>query len=71
MSITITTDVFCEMCTEWVFGAVGSEADIHAARRNAKKQGWFYIKHNGYMIDVCPTCKQELDAEYPATEATE
>lgn len=55
MSITITTDVFCDACgMAWVFGCTGSRPDSRKARRAAKTEGW---ERRG-NLDVCPSCAQ-------------
>lgn len=52
MSITITTDVFCdeEGCGWWIFGVVGKRTNASGARCNAGQQGWV---HWGGK-DFCP-----------------
>ena len=59
MSISITTDVFCDICgINWTFGAVGSKPNPQAARRNAKRQGWLRRRSpiGGKMSDICRGC---------------
>ena len=58
MSITITTDVFCDICGNWIFGVTGPRASARSARRRVKDNGWIRRRlPNGKMIDVCPHCK--------------
>lgn len=60
MSITVTTDVFCEgtrngeRCVQWIFGTVGPRSAAGEARKNAKAAGW--VRRNGK--DLCPDCKK-------------
>lgn len=52
MSFTITTDVFCDNCNDWIFGATGHKIDKARALQRAKELGWTVdnCKH------VCPLC---------------
>lgn len=56
MSITITTDVFCDKCNEWVFGATEGHARPKEARERARKAGWKRKRVEGRTFDLCPTC---------------
>lgn len=56
MSITVTTDVFCDQCGDWVFGIASHKIENKKARLNAKKQGWLRIKNQ----DICPSCKEKI-----------
>ena len=59
MSITISTDVFCDNCVVWVEGISGRGfVDKKTARKNAKIQGWISIYRNKKLIDLCPACQQ-------------
>lgn len=60
MSITVTTDIFCTDCSQWIHGTISNRAKIREARRIAKKEGWNYIKspYMGKMVDVCPECSK-------------
>jgi hypothetical protein len=58
VSLTITTDVFCDGddCSQWTFGVSGPRSDAKAARTNAKHAGWSITRRG----DFCPECaKQE------------
>lgn len=57
MSITITTDVFCdgENCSAWVFGCCGPRTNAEAARKNAKREGWSITRKG----EFCPECARE------------
>ena len=61
MSITITTDIFCDYCRYWMHGISLSNSNkvaIKYTRAFATKQkGWIYKKINGKMVDLCPNCK--------------
>jgi len=61
MSITITTDIFCDSCQDWTDGACGGGGmtQTQEARRNAKRKGWVYKKIDGKMVDVCPDCQSK------------
>ncbi len=61
MSPTITTDIFCEVCSCWDSGCSVSgtnKIEVRFARRKAKARGWIYISEitSGRMIDLCPDC---------------
>ena len=56
MSVTISTDVFCDRCGNWTSGTTGSRPQIQEARRIAKGRGWKV----GRTEDVCPDCIGEL-----------
>ena len=71
MSITITTDVFCDICgANWTFGAVGSKYNHRAARRNARHQGWLRCRSpiSGDMSDICDNCAEEYGLIKPQGE---
>ncbi len=59
MSITVTTDVFCDSktCISWVFGTTAEVVRKKEARRVAKMRGWERIKADGRLTDVCPWCR--------------
>ena len=59
MSITITTDVFCDICPNWTFGTTGSRPRARVARRNAKRAGWVRQRRDGKLVDICPLCKND------------
>lgn len=64
MSIVVTTDVFCDICGNWVEGCVGgSKPQARLARRAAKKTGWLRCRSpfDGHLIDVCPGCVKEYN----------
>jgi hypothetical protein len=66
MSLTITTDVFCdgvvdgEGCHAWTEG-VTHPTSVQAtdARERAKAKGWTRRKRDGRMVDLCPLCSNE------------
>ena len=39
MSVTISTDVFCDQCGNWIEGVTGAKPRHKAARRVAKEAG--------------------------------
>jgi len=61
MSITVTTDVFCDGqdCGVWIHGTTGSKVKARAARAQAGAKGWTYVRRGGLygqMVDLCPEC---------------
>lgn len=56
MSITVTTDVFCDKCHNWTHGQVGGRAMPKAARAKARGKGWKRLRIEGRTFDLCPTC---------------
>ena len=59
MSLTITTDVFCDECGAWnsqTGGATGMVIMGHEARRKAKSAGYVCLRENGKLLDLCPDC---------------
>lgn len=60
MSIVITTDVFCDLCGNWIHGALGPTPNARGARRKAKANGWDR-RHvsGGGVIDICPGCREK------------
>ncbi len=65
MSITITTDVFCDTCGQWTHGIAIDRPERRYARRIAKDRGWKRKKVHGRMRDVCPACNE---SDTPDTE---
>lgn len=61
MSITISTDVFCNICGNWIEGSCGPRPQVRQARRAAKKAGWLrcHSPFDGCLIDACPGCVKE------------
>jgi len=57
--LSITTDVFCDICGNWTQGAVGRTIRVRQARENAASRGWRQIKRDGKLIDICPVCLGE------------
>jgi len=58
MSITVSSDVFCDGdgCSIWVEGVTGPRSDAVNARKNAKRRYGWTITRNG---DFCPPCAAE------------
>lgn len=54
MSITISTDVFCDGdgCAQWVVGVTGNRPHARVARKVAKSKGWKITTRK----DLCPHC---------------
>lgn len=56
MSLTISTDVFCDLCCRWVHGTASDTKEARRARRNARLSGWAYKRIDGRMKDLCKDC---------------
>lgn len=56
MSVTITTDIFCDDCPIWTEGVAYGWPAVREAREHAKRNGWKYIKRGCVMVDLCPDC---------------
>ena len=53
MSLSVTTDVFCDRCPRWLCGTQGRlRAEGREARRLAREAGW--VHRDG--LDLCSTC---------------
>lgn len=63
MSITVSTDVFCDDCSSWEDGATGSKIRAKAARAIVKEMGWKRYLVNGKWIDLCPVCAAAYESE--------
>jgi hypothetical protein len=59
MSITISTDVFCDAdgCGQWAHGITGARTNAPGARNNAKRLYGWSITRKG---DFCPECARAL-----------
>lgn len=73
MSITVTTDVFCDGCGNWINGVyTHNRAAITRARSVALRNGWKVVTDSTHLKrDYCPDCAAALDlppAERPTTE---
>ena len=65
MSITVTTDVFCDICeSNWVLGYVGAIEERKKARKTARDKGWNrkWNKRKRRWEDICPRCQLEPEA---------
>lgn len=64
MSITISTDVFCDGadCSQWVEGVTGPRTRAEDARKEAKRKGWWISRHG----DFCPECVLEMEIQHEA-----
>jgi hypothetical protein len=63
MSITVTTEIFCSWCSNWLEGTVTAHAQIQQSRAIARKDGWAFrwsINRQRFE-DVCPDCLKGLD----------
>lgn len=61
MSITVTTDVFCDYphCGQWEHGTVGSTPNATGARRRVAPAGWRVRRFTNpagltVTVDLCP-----------------
>ncbi len=60
MSVTISTDIFCDYCSCWDSAVTVSGINairIRQARKKAKQQGWLYKKGK----DICPECQEIVE----------
>lgn len=54
MSLTYSTDVFCDDCGNWTHGCIRVSAIT--ARRVARLEGWKCMKIKNGWLDLCPEC---------------
>ena len=60
MSITVSTDVFCDVCGCWDHGTTGPKVDKTQALKSVKvNYGWTTRKVGGKLTDLCPNCKDK------------
>jgi predicted DsbA family dithiol-disulfide isomerase len=62
MSITISTDVFCDICSIWnqdLTQFSTKKAQIKRVRKTAKYAGWKKVRISGQTFDLCPNCKHK------------
>lgn len=60
MSATVSTDIFCDNCPDWIHGVTGPRQDMDKARAVAAAVGW--TRHRlgrGRLVDLCPDCTKE------------
>jgi len=60
MTAVITTDIFCDRCSDWIGGTTGPSVQIRKSRASARADGWEY---RPYVGDVCPQCATESRTE--------
>lgn len=60
MTIKVTTDVFCNVCGNWVHGLVDFDKQAQMARDIARDQGWITQRRDGKLVDLCPNCQETL-----------
>lgn len=73
MSITIVTDVFCDICGQWQTGATSYKAQVRKARKELKeKHGWTRAlsPFTGEMADICPDCVEKYGLADPIESAS-
>lgn len=63
MSVSVTTDVFCDYCNNWEHGVTGNRAKAREARKEVSFKGWTRIWENSRMcfLDCCPQCREDLE----------
>lgn len=61
MSFTVTTDVFCDLCSDWTSGVSGPLNGKKVAWEVAKSRGWSKVegKH------LCPVCNGRASRAHP------
>lgn len=61
MSYSITTDVFCDECGDWVHGCVSYKVrKITASNVAIKEHGWHINYLNGIKKHYCPDCWKKI-----------
>ena len=60
--IRVSTDVFCDICNNWIHGMVSDEPRRRDARQIAKDFGFITKRENGKLIDICPDCQEKESA---------
>lgn len=61
MTITVSTDVVCDSCGDWVVGVRGTTfAQATLARDQAEACGWTRPWRSGFKryVDLCPRCSK-------------
>lgn len=53
MSATISTDIVCDRCDDWMHGCTGDAPNRKLARERARRIGWRCDYHGG---DICERC---------------
>lgn len=53
MSVTVTTDVFCDGCSRWAHYGCASVAQVAEAQEGARRAGWTF---NKAREAACPEC---------------
>ena len=63
--IIITTDVHCDRCSNWCaeIAVIDGEKRARKARKEARQYGWIQIKAGGRLLDLCPDCAAEHEAQ--------
>lgn len=56
MGIIVTTDVFCDKCSNWGHHHGGQRSDKKGAMEAAMKDGWTKVKVDGDVDLHCPAC---------------
>lgn len=56
MGIVVSTDVFCDECSNWGHHETGKKSDITGAKNKAKKDGWTLKKTDELVDLICPAC---------------
>lgn len=60
MSVSITTDIFCDGCNCWEHGLTGVKMQSVEARKIASGKGWTKKRGNGTIEDYCPECSKNM-----------
>lgn len=56
MGIVVTTDVFCDKCTNWAHYHGGNKSKKTEALNAALKSGWKLVPADGGEDLICPCC---------------
>lgn len=63
MSISREITIWCDICSNWKQFSSGKIANVSAARRELKAQGWSVSKdkwEKGGIKDFCPLCTVKI-----------
>jgi hypothetical protein len=67
--IRVTTDVFCDLCGNWIHGGVYLKEARKVARKKSREAGWITRKSGGKTVDLCPGCQDVvLVTDVPSQE---
>jgi hypothetical protein len=69
MSVSVTTDIFCDICHyNWISGLTSHTMQSVRARQIARMAGWTRVRIAGRFLDICPECAATVEAHGEATK---